>query len=227
MSDLFEIDGIPFDEIVEAVIFAADKPLSGEAVCKTLQITEPELDISEDDIAASVERLNISYENSGRAFRITLRGGGYTFATEEKMHRWLKVFQHENAMRKISQSALETLAIIAYKQPVTKPEVDNIRGVDSAYVVRQLLEKGLLEVAGRYDGPGRALLYKTTSVFLSHFGMNSIAELPKPREIEEILKDDDMAEHRQLMLELKAELAEKSISLSNGDDETESESPKD
>ncbi len=209
MHITFSIDDIPFDQIVESVLFATDKPLNAEDIVKTLQITEPELEIDSNAIDEAVNRLNESYEETGRAFRIILKGGGYIFASNKNMHRWLQVFQHQNALRKISQSALETLAIIAYKQPITKPEVDTIRGVDSAYVVRQLLEKGLVEVAGRFDGPGRALLYKTTSVFLSHFGMNSIDELPKPREIEEILKDDDMAEHRQLMLELKAELADK------------------
>ncbi len=104
--------------------------------------------------------------------------------------------------------ALEALAIIAYKQPITKPEVDHIRGVDLGYIVRQLLEKDLVEVAGRADRPGRPLLYKTTKNFLKHFGINSVEELPKPREINEILQDDDMSEHRQIMLELKAELSQ-------------------
>lgn len=208
MSNSISKDEISYSHILEAVLFAADKPLAPDQIIATLQITEPELVLREEDVHDIVSELNQSYETSGRVFRIILRGGGYVYATNENMHRWLQVFQHQNAMRKISQSALETLAIIAYKQPITKPEVDSIRGVDSAYVVRQLLEKGLVEVAGRFDGPGRALLYKTTSVFLNHFGLNSISELPKPREIEEILKDDDMAEHRQLMLELKAELAD-------------------
>jgi segregation and condensation protein B len=101
----------------------------------------------------------------------------------------------------LSQSAIETLAIIAYRQPITKPEIDQIRGVDSAYIVRQLMEKTLIEVFGRSDSPGKPLLYRTSKHFLRHFGLNDVSELPKPREIEEILKDDDMAEHRQLLLE--------------------------
>ena len=113
----------------------------------------------------------------------------------------MSIFQHENAYRKLSQSAIESLAIVAYKQPITKPEVDQIRGVDSGYILRQLMEKALIEVSGRSDSPGKPLLYTTTSHFLRHFGINSVEELPKPREIEEILKDDDMAEHRQLLLE--------------------------
>ena len=137
----------------------------------------------------------------GMSFRIQPLAGGYTFATQPKFHYWLSVFQHQNAYRKLSQSAIETLAIIAYRQPITKPEVDQIRGVDSGYVIRQLMEKALIEVSGRSDSPGKPLLYRTTRHFLRHFGLNSVNELPKPREIEEILKDDDMAEHRQLLLE--------------------------
>lgn len=121
--------------------------------------------------------------------------------TEPKYHYWLSIFQHENAYRKLSQSAIESLAIVAYRQPITKPEVDQIRGVDSGYILRQLMEKALIEVSGRADSPGKPLLYRTTKHFLRHFGINSVDELPKPREIDEILKDDDMAEHRQLLME--------------------------
>ena len=97
---------------------------------------------------------------------------------------------------------------MAYKQPLTKPEVDAIRGVDSGYIIRQLLEKKLVDVAGRKDAPGKPLLYRTSATFLRHFGINSVDELPKPREIDEILKDDDMAEHRQLILELRQGLGD-------------------
>ena len=106
----------------------------------------------------------------------------------------------------MSQSAIETLAIVAYRQPITKPEVDQIRGVDSGYILRQLMEKMLIKVSGRAESPGKPLLYKTTKNFLQHFGINSVDELPKPREIEEILKDDDMAEHRQLLIERQMQL---------------------
>lgn len=194
------------NSIVEAMLFSGNQPLTPEAICKAIQATVENAIIKTQDVENAINALNADYENNGRSFSINFIGGGYTFATKAEYHPWLKTFQHHNANRKISQSALETLAIIAYKQPVTKPEVDNLRGVDSGYMVRQLLEKTLIEVAGRYDGPGRALLYRTTPVFLTHFGINSISDLPKPREIEEILKDDDMADHRQLMIDLKAEI---------------------
>ncbi|MEX2656846.1 MAG: SMC-Scp complex subunit ScpB [Balneolales bacterium] len=201
-----EINGLKLGAIVEAILFSADKPLSADDIASVIVETELAPPIDEDDVVTVINRLNQDFEEQGRAFTIQVKGGGYTFATLPKYHSWLEHFQHQNAKRKISPSAVEALAIIAYRQPITKPEIDHIRGVDSGYIVRQLMEKQLIEIAGRYDGPGRALLYRTTSIFLQHFDINSIDELPKPREIEEILKDDDMAEHRQLMLELKSEL---------------------
>ena len=201
-----EINGQRFGSVVEAILFAADRPLSAHDIATVITSTELSPPIEEEDVAAVVNELIAELEEQGRAFTIQVVGGGYTFATQPKYHSWLEYFQHQNAKRKLSPSAVETLAIVAYRQPITKPLVDHIRGVDSGYILRQLLEKDLIEVAGRYEGPGRALLYRTTPVFLQHFGINTIDELPKPREIEEILKDDDMAEHRQLMLELKSEL---------------------
>lgn len=208
MSQLkdMEINGHRFGAVVEAILFASDKPLTAHEIASVITSTELAPPIGEDDVANVINEVNAELEEHGRAFSIQVVAGGYVFATHPKYHSWLEYFQHQNARRKLSPSAVETLAIVAYRQPITKPEVDHIRGVDSGYILRQLLEKDLIEVAGRYEGPGRALLYRTTPVFLLHFGINSIDELPKPREIEEILRDDDMAEHRQLMLELKSEL---------------------
>lgn len=196
--------GIP--PIVEAMIFASPDPVTADEICNALLLEDPSLEINGSDIAGIVVSLNKSYEESDRSFSIVHRGRGYTFMTDNRYHPWLQHIQHENVSRKISQSAIETLAIIAYKQPITKPEIEQIRGVDSGYIVRTLLEKKLVIVAGRRDSPGKPLLYKTSDTFLLHFGISSVEELPKPREIDEILKDDDMAEHRQLLLELRTQL---------------------
>lgn len=213
-----EINGQKFSAIVEAILFAADRPLTAADIARIITETELAPPIDEDDVAAVINEISTELEEQGRAFTIHVIGGGYTFATQPKYHSWLEHFQHQNAKRKISPAATEALAIIAYRQPVTKPEVDHIRGVDSGYIIRQLLEKQLIEVAGRYEGPGRALLYRTTPVFLQHFGINSIDDLPKPREIDDILKDDDMAEHRQLMLELKSDLRPPAPEIENNDE---------
>ncbi len=201
LNDYEFVDGTRLTSVIEALIFASEEPISGQKIRSIIVENEEQIEISEETVSDFVDKLNTRYDENGLSFRIERIAKGYTFVTQKKFHYWLSVFQHENAYRKLSQSAIESLAIVAYKQPITKPEVDQIRGVDSGYILRQLMEKALIEVSGRHDGPGKALLYKTTPHFLRHFGINSVDELPKPREIEEILKDDDMAEHRQLLLE--------------------------
>lgn len=208
MEDYQFVDGTRLSSVIESLIFASPEPITEERICEIIAKGEESLGLETDAIDAFVEKLNQRYEENGLSFRIEFVAGGYTFSTKKRYEPWLSIFQHENAYRKLSQPAIETLAIVAYKQPVTKPEVDDIRGVDSGYILRQLLEKVLIEVSGRLDAPGKPLLYRTTKHFLKHFGINSIDELPKPREIEEILKDDDMAEHRQFLFDRQLELKE-------------------
>lgn len=200
-NDYEFIDGTRLSSVIEALIFASDEPIPSSKIREIIVENEEQIEITEETVQNFVDKLNERYDENGLSFRIQLLGGGYTFVTESKYHYWLSIFQHENAYRKLSQSAIESLAIVAYRQPITKPEVDQIRGVDSGYILRQLMEKALIEVSGRADSPGKPLLYRTTKHFLTHFGINSVDELPKPREIDEILKDDDMAEHRQLLME--------------------------
>lgn len=208
MLDYRFVDGTRLTSVVEALIFASPEPIGWEKISDIILESEEEVHPDETVIARIVEQLNNRYEENDLAFRIERTGGGYTFVTQTRYHPWLSIFQHENAYRRLSQSAIETLAIVAYRQPITKPEVDQIRGVDSGYIMRQLLEKMLVRVSGRADSPGKPLLYKTTPYFLKHFGINHVNELPKPREIDEILKDDDMAEHRRLLMERQMELEE-------------------
>jgi len=208
MLDYRFVDGTRLSSVIEALIFASREPISWEKLSAIIKESEEELELDEAVIVKLVEQLNNRFEENDLSFRIEKTGGGYTFVTQPRYHPWLSIFQHENAYRKLSQPAIETLAIVAYRQPITKPEVDQIRGVDSGYILRQLLEKMLLKVSGRADSPGKPLLYKTTTYFLKHFGINSVDELPKPREIDEILKDDDMADHRRLLMERQMELEE-------------------
>ncbi|WP_372905515.1 SMC-Scp complex subunit ScpB [Rhodohalobacter sp.] len=211
MLDYRFVDGTRLMSVIEALIFASPEPIAWDKLSSIIQENEEEIVPDETVIQRIVDQLNKRYEENDLSFRIEKTGGGYTFVTQPRFHPWLSIFQHENAYRKLSQSAIETLAIVAYRQPVTKPEVDQIRGVDSGYILRQLLEKMLVKVSGRADSPGKPLLYKTTDYFLKHFGINSVTELPKPREIDEILKDDDMAEHRRLLMERQMEIDEKDV----------------
>lgn len=207
--------------MIEALIFASDEPIPGSKIREIIVENEEQIEVTEESVRNFVDKLNERYDENGLSFRIEPLGGGYTFVTQSKYHYWLSVFQHENAYRKLSQSAIESLAIVAYRQPITKPEVDQIRGVDSGYILRQLMEKALIEVSGRADSPGKPLLYRTTRHFLKHFGINSVDELPKPREIDEILKDDDMAEHRQLLMErqlMMEEMDEEDLELEEDND---------
>ncbi len=209
MNDYQFIDGSRLSSVIESLIFSSPEPISASKLVDIIQQGDPDgiaQELGTDAIENFVEKLNQRYDENGLAFGIKRVAGGFTFATRKKYDSWLSIIQHENAYRKLSQSAIETLAIVAYKQPITKPEVDDIRGVDSGYMLRQLLEKVLVEVSGRLDAPGKPLLYRTTQHFLQHFGLDSIDELPKPREIEEILKDDDMAKHRQFLIDRQLEL---------------------
>jgi len=208
MLDYRFVDGTRLTSVIEALIFASPDPMSWEKISAIIKESEDELDLDEVVIKRIIDQLNERFEENDLSFRIEKTGGGYTFVTQPRYHPWLSIYQHENAYRRLSQPAIETLAIVAYRQPITKPEVDSIRGVDSGYILRQLMEKLLVKVSGRADSVGKPLLYKTTTHFLKHFGINSVEELPKPREIDEILKDDDMAEHRRLLMERQMELEE-------------------
>jgi len=199
------------NELLEALFFAADEPLpikQALEILLTLDEGERPRRISEEIILQAVQELNSVYESEGRAFRIVKVAGGYQFATLPRFAVVLGKLIKERARRKLSQSALESLAIIAYKQPVTKPELEAIRGVNADYVVRSLLERDFIAIVGRAASPGRPLLYGTTGHFLKHFGLNDLSELPKPREIDELLAEADFEVEKRMLEELEGKQAE-------------------
>ena len=173
--------------IIEALIFASDQPLTAKKIKSFL----PEIELS--DVERAVYELNREYEERGSAFRIIEVAEGYQFATLPKFSKWVSKLFVERSRRRLSQAALETLAIIAYKQPVSKPEIESIRGVNVDHIIKSLLEKNLITIVGRGEGPGRPILYGTTKEFLKYFGLKSLSDLPKLKEIEEILKEDEEA----------------------------------
>jgi segregation and condensation protein B len=193
-----------FDQAVEALVFAADVPLRPEDVARVYaDVTGAE--VGPDDVDAAVERLNAAYRAGGRAFRLRRWGGGLRLATVETVAPFVQALFADREERRLSRSLLETLAVIAYKQPVTKPEVDHVRGVSSDYALRQLLERDFVEIAGRGEGVGRPLLYATTDRFLDQFGLDALDALPTPREVEEILADPAFNKERaRLLSELTA-----------------------
>ena len=188
--------------IIEALIFGSDEPLALKqivAIVSSSEGSELRMKITEEEVLNHIRELNSQYVQADRAFRIIHVGGGHQFATMPEYAEWLGKMAKEKARRKLSQSALETLAVIAYKQPVTKPELEAIRGVGADYVIGSLLERGLITIVGRAATPGRPLLYGTTQGFLRHFGINDLADLPKPREIDEIMKDSGFELEKELL----------------------------
>ncbi|SRR5579883_433870 len=143
-------------------------------------------------IHSAVELLNGTYEASGRAFRLVEIAGGYQFATRSEYAEYVSRLFKEKSRRRLSGAALESLAIIAYKQPVSKNDIENIRGVNCDEVLKSLLEKNLITITGRAETVGRPLLYGTTIDFLRHFGLPRIQDLPRPREIDELMKEESV-----------------------------------
>ena len=203
-----------FKALVEALVFAAREPLSVNQIRAMHQGEIARNDdsklIEPETIRQIIADLNKEYTKQDRPYRIVQIAGGYQFATLPEYAEWLGKLYKEQGRRKLSQSGVETLAIIAYKQPITKAEVEKIRGVNCDYVLKTLLEKELLAVTGRADSVGRPLLYGTTREFLKHFGLNDITDLPRPREIEEILGESQFeTERRMLEAQAGAEQARK------------------
>ncbi|TDI87089.1 MAG: SMC-Scp complex subunit ScpB [Caldithrix sp.] len=175
-------------QIVEALIFASDVPISAKKIADL----EEELDSRK--IKKIVEELNSDYQKSKRAFFIVNVAGGFQLNTRKDFTPWLKKLFKGRLRTRLSQASLESLAIITFKQPLSRVEVDAIRGVNSGGVIKNLLERNLVCIAGRSEGPGKPLLYGTTKEFLRYFGINDIADLPKPKEIDEIMGKLDQEE---------------------------------
>ncbi|MFA7359615.1 MAG: SMC-Scp complex subunit ScpB [Candidatus Kapaibacterium sp.] len=179
-------DGIK--NIVEALIFASDEEITTKEIKDLLDTFR--ISVSVKEIETSIDELNREYENNSNAFEIIKLAGGYIFATRKKYSHFLGKLTAETQKKKLSQSAIETLAIIAYKQPITRSEIEFVRGVNVDYIVNSLLERDLITIKGRADGPGRPILYGTTSSFLKVLGLNAIEDLPKLKEINDILKNE-------------------------------------
>jgi segregation and condensation protein B len=168
-------------KIVEALIFASDTPISENRISNVVEELTPA------EINNLVEELNAEYDQTEHAFRIARLAGGFQFVTRPELANYIKQYYKGKAKSRLSRAALEALAIIAFKQPISRPEIDMIRGVNSDGVVKNLLERNLIFISGRSETIGRALLYSTTPEFLRYLGINEISDLPKPKEIEELL----------------------------------------
>jgi segregation and condensation protein B len=160
------------DQIIEALIFASDTPLPSK------KIKEIVSNIGEREIKKSIVRISERYIRSKSPFEIVEVAGGYQIVTRPDYSEWIRKLYISRTKNRLTQRALETLAIIAYKQPITKTEVESIRGVGADTVIRTLIERKLITVTGREKAPGNPLLYGTTRYFLEYFGLKDISDLP-------------------------------------------------
>jgi len=163
--------------VVEALLFASDRPLS------STQLAELSGAADGHEARRIVTELQAEYDSAGRAFCIEETGGGFRFASRPQYHRWISKLKKDQQVESLSQAALETLAIVAYRQPIMRAEIEDIRGVQCDYILRSLMEKGLVRVAGRSDELGRPLLYGTTRKMLEVFGLRSLEDLPDAKEL--------------------------------------------
>ena len=167
--------------VVEAVLFAADAPVTLD--CLALII--PDADRSQ--IRKAVEELSGQYAREERSFEISEVAGGWQLYCRPAYSKWVRELHKGRMAARLSQAALETLAIVAYRQPIVRTEIEGVRGVDSSGVLATLLRRNLVTIAGRAPGMGRALMYRTTKEFLRYFGLSSVSDLPRLEEFAEVL----------------------------------------
>ena len=168
------------ESVIEAILFASDEPLSAERL-----VNIAEFNGGVKQVKKCIETLNEQYSQSGRAFRIEEIAGGFQMMTLPEYNNWLKNLLRQRADNKLSPAALETLAIIAYKQPIIRADVEGIRGVACGEMLRSLMYKGLVKIVGKAEILGRPLLYGTTKKFLEVFGLNDLKDLPKAEELKQ------------------------------------------
>jgi len=180
--------------VIEALLFSAQKPLSIRELTAAIKGAGAEEDpaaagpnefarVAEGEIAAALEELKVAYVQEQRAFKITEKAEGWQLATDAAFARWVRQLFPVPKPARLTAPGLETLAIIAYRQPITRADVEAVRGVNIDGVLQTLMERGLVKIAGRAEIPGRPLLYETTQFFLDHFGLRNLDELPNVEEL--------------------------------------------
>lgn len=198
-------------KIIEALLFVSDKPVSIDTLSDILAGIEPT------EVRSIVEELNGEYAAGGRSFGIREIAGGFQMLTDPVYSKWISEL-YKRPADKLRGPALETLAIIAYRQPVTRSEIEIIRGVNVDGVLHTLEERGLIRTRGRVDGPGRPILYGTTTEFLQHFGLKSLEELPKLKEFKE--SDLDFVKEAESQQVINTETGKLQTEIKNEPEET-------
>jgi segregation and condensation protein B len=170
--------------VIEAMLFASSEPVTVSRLAVSSEMEE-------EQVHEAVAKLNEHYESTGRAFRIMNIGGGYQYRTVPELAEYVRGLGRQAASTRLSPAALETLAIVAYRQPISRAEVEKIRGVNPSGVLKTLLERKLVTICGRAQILGRPLLYGTTPDFLRYFGLSDLSGLPRESELEVILSEQE------------------------------------
>ena len=171
------------DQIIEALLFANPSPINQAQLNQVFNSPVPSL-------MDSVKRLNNFYLKHEKPYSINSIAGGFQLATNSDYDIWIRRMLKKSNKLTLSSAALDTLAIVAYKQPIGRYDIEAIRGVDSSGVIKTLLSRNLIQIKGRGDGPGRPLLYSTTKNFLEKFGINRLSDMPKLKEVAELIEAD-------------------------------------
>jgi segregation and condensation protein B len=183
---------------IEALIFCSPSPIK-LADIKACLSEMFNADVPEEDITGAIERLEEKFRSDDFSFQLFRTAGGFQFLTKPSYQTSIGIMLKQQSKKRLSTSAMETLSIIAYKQPISKTEIENIRGVNCDYAVQKLLDKSLIEITGKAETIGRPMLYGTTAKFMEYFGINDLAELPTPKdftttEINSIGENSDLKE---------------------------------
>ncbi|MFT7030055.1 MAG: segregation and condensation protein B [Marinoscillum sp.] len=166
---------------IEALIFCSPKPISVEEIVMCLKEMF-EAEVPENDVIDRIKNLTEKYTDDQYSFGVVESGGGYQFLTKPAYQASISILLKQQSKRRLSNSAMETLAIIAYKQPLSKTDIEQIRGVNCDYAVNKLLEKELIEIKGKAETIGRPMLYGTNDKFMDYFGINNLKDLPTPKD---------------------------------------------
>ncbi len=167
---------------IEALIFCSPNPikLTDIKACLSEMFNA---DVPEEDILGAIQRLEEKFQHEDFSFQLFKAAGGYQFLTKPAYQASISILLKQQSKKRLSTSAMETLSIIAYKQPISKTEIENIRGVNCDYAVQKLLDKSLIEITGKAETIGRPMLYGTTQKFMEYFGISELTELPIPKEV--------------------------------------------
>jgi len=191
---------------IESLIFSSDTAVSKTDLIECIKKLDPEAMLNEDILEGALQSIEEKYDNEYFSFELRVIGGGYRFFTKAAYHKTVSILIGQKEKKRLSTAALETLAIIAYRGPVTKSEAEAIRGVNCDYSFHKLLEKELIEVAGRVEtAVGKPVLYKVTPLFLDYFGINSTEELPKLKDITVTADENTIGEVAEVISDLPSE----------------------